>query len=97
VPSLNSTELRRALTGKLSAIEEEKRKDRKYTIFTDDGAFLASTSMSHSWQKNVAIGESMVATIARQLGLRSSELIDLVACTISRAEYVALIQEGSGS
>jgi len=81
------------LINKLGATEEPKRNHRKYTVTAEDGTFLASTSMSHGWMKKTGIGDPMVSTIARQLGVNSAQLVELVNCSITREQYVELALE----
>ena len=52
---------------------------------------VARTAMSKSWRGTTAISSNLVGEIKKQLHLpRSSDLVDLVSCTLSRDEYLKL-------
>lgn len=90
MPSVNAGDLAGCLLGKLRAIELPGR-DRKFEIFDDQGRLVARTAMSRSWRGNTPISAGMVSNIKNQLHLpRSSDLVGLIACTLTRDDYLKL-------
>lgn len=90
MPSINAGPLEECLLGKLRAVEIQGR-DRKFEIYDDQQRVVARTAMSRSWRGTTAISPNLVGEIKKQLHLpRSSDLVDLVSCTLSREEYLTL-------
>lgn len=96
MPSLNVGDLERCLTRKLQA-DEEPGAHRKFKIFGLDGTLIAVTQFSRSWRGSTQISDQMVGAIRSQLNLeRTSQLIDLVSCTLTREQYLAVVIGDSG-
>ncbi|RIK35538.1 MAG: hypothetical protein DCC58_20365 [Chloroflexi bacterium] len=56
-------------------------------MFDETGVRVARTKLSRSFRANTQLGDSLLREIRLQLGLRrTSDLRDLVDCTISRRE-----------
>ena len=89
--SLNPSDIERALVRKLGATVEETRRDRHFEIVSDEGVVLGTTSLSHGWKKNTAIGDKMVGYIARELGLAAPQFVELVRCTIDKQAYLDIV------
>jgi len=90
MPSLNVGRLRRCLTGKLQA-HEKQSKHHHFEIYGHDGALVAVTVLSHSWRQSTALQDRMVSLIKDELNLqRTSELFDLVDCTLTRDDYLRI-------
>jgi hypothetical protein len=90
MPSINAGALEDCLTRKLQAVEVTGR-DRKFEIYDDEQRLIARTAMSRGWRGTTPISANMVSNIKTQLHLpRSSDLVALVACTVSREDYLSL-------
>jgi hypothetical protein len=90
MPPLSIRSLQRCLTQKLEA-QETQRKHRRFEIYDDNGALVAVTVLSHSWRPSTALHDRMVSLIKEELNLqRTSELFDLVDCTLTRDEYLRI-------
>jgi hypothetical protein len=90
MPSINAGDLESCLLTKLRAIETQGR-DRKFEIQDDAGRVVARTRMSKGWRGTTPIGVNLVSEIKKQLFLpRSTDLIALVSCTLSREEYLKI-------
>ena len=90
MPSINAGDLESCLRTKLRAVETQG-KHRQFEIRDEAGRPVAKTMMSNSWRGTTPIGAALVSQIKRQLFLpRTSDLVDLVSCTMSRDEYLKL-------
>jgi hypothetical protein len=57
----------------------------------DAGRVVARTRLSKGWRGTTPIGVNLVSEIKKQLFLpRSTDLIALVSCTLSREEYLKI-------
>jgi hypothetical protein len=91
MPGLRVGDLLSCLTGKLQATEQRAGDHVRFEIFDDAGVLIARTRVSHSWRASTSISDEMASKIKRQLGLsKSSELIALVDCPLSRERYLDL-------
>ena len=85
---MRTPELRRIFLNKCRA--EQSQKDHNRYIFRVRGRIYARTMVSHGQHE---IGKALVGTIARQIGLSSRELRELVACTFSEDDLYARLEE----
>ncbi len=93
--SLAAGALAGCLTKKLRA-QERKSTHRKFLVFDDEGELVATTGLSHGWRKNTQLSASMISTIRRELGLRTTdELFQLVDCSLSRTDYLAIVGQNT--
>ena len=90
MPRVKVSEIEGCLTGKLEATEKDS-KHRRFKVFDDNGNLVATTSLSHGWRASDEISDQMFSLIRRELRLdRASELSDLIACPLSRADYLKI-------
>lgn len=90
MPSIDSTRVRRALTGKTQAEEDRGRDDPYYLIRDHDGRVVGSTSISHGAKE--PLGAKRIAQMARQLHLDTVEqFARLVECPLSRDEALTIM------
>jgi hypothetical protein len=86
---LESTNVHRALAGKMRTVVSDKPGDRYYIIQDEDGVDVASTSISKGAKHT--LGDARVQAMARQLCLNQSKLlVQLVDCSLSREEALAI-------
>ena len=91
MPSLESDKVDKALRGKMQAIRLPDTGDWYYVIADDHGNEIASTSISKGSKHSISPGR--VSTMARQICLSNAgELVDLVNCTLSRADALKIMQ-----
>lgn len=99
MPSLNTRDLERCLLTKLRAIERRAGDHRVFDLFDLEGELegelVATTRLSRSWRGSTPLGPAMVAAIRREIGLRSDSAAfqRLVACPLTREEYLALASQ----
>lgn len=92
VPTLRVSDLEKCLTQKLKAAEESGN-HRKFKIYDADGSLIATTQLSHSWRGSTQISDHMVGAIRAQMSLdRTSQLLDLISCTLSREQYLVVVR-----
>ena len=87
------SDLIRALKAKLGAEEDVQRRHVFYKLRRGE-LLLRTTSLSHGLRGT--IGQPLLGLIAKQLGLTTRELEELVACTLSAEAYFILIAPASG-
>lgn len=61
-----------------------------YILFIGDRKTSIRTKLSHGRQE---YGDSLLAQMARQLGLSRAELNDLIRCPLSGTQYVKLLEQ----
>ena len=98
MPSLPAGAIERCLTRKLRAVERAGD-HRFFEIYDDDGRVIASTAMSRSWRGSTMLGPRMVAIIQQELRLRghAKEFGELIACPLSRDNYLSLVKSEQDS
>lgn len=79
--------LRRTLKGKLDATENRQSDHIYFFVPVADGLIRAA-KISHSARDQLSF--HVISDTAKRLRLRKSELEDLVACRLSRDEFVRL-------
>ena len=92
MPSVNTGDLAACLLAKLRAVELPGD-HRVFEVYDDNGRLVARTKLSRSWRGTTPIGPPMLTLIARQLGVTSSQLADLVRCTLGREDYLVLANQ----
>lgn len=83
----SSREVRKTLVLKLKAKEDRSRKHLRYKVFDDNGTFVAATHISHGVSD---INDDLLTLMARQLGIRTSELRAIIICELNRLDYLKL-------
>lgn len=90
MPRLESSDVDRALRGKMQA-ERKDRADWYYIVRNDEGTAISSTSISKGSRDTLSDGR--VRDMARQLGLSNSQqLVAFVRCTLSREDALKIIE-----
>jgi hypothetical protein len=84
---LSARKVDRALVHKAGFI----RQDRRHRVYLLEvaGRTVAQTLMSHGARE---IDDSLIALMARQIGLTSQQFKDLVNCPLTRQAYLHLLQ-----
>ncbi len=89
MPALESDKVDKALKSKMKAEFSNDPGDRYYIISDDEGTVVASTSMSKGSKYTIDAG--MVSTMAREMNLKTGEMVNMVTCTLSREGALAAI------
>ncbi len=89
MPSLDSDKVDAALRNKMRAEVDEDRRHYIYTVADDEGYYVATTAMSKGGKQ--ALGANLVSKMARDLGLKTGEMTDMVRCPLSREAALAAI------
>lgn len=88
--SLDSEEVRKALTSKLRCEEQRDGDHVRFVLRDSDGKILSRTKISHGPRHT--IGNTLIHKMARQIQLgTSANFVGLVACTKTREECLAVI------
>lgn len=96
MPSLDSTEVARALRRKLGCYEERTGDHVYYYVRDADGALLSYTKLSHGGR--YTIGPGLVAQMAKQLAFPTiNDFVNLVRCPLEGAQALVLIRQASGT
>lgn len=90
-PPIPKREIRSKLTSKFG-FEKTGRDDHEEFVLTINGKIVAKTYFSHSSRSN-EVGAALIASMAKQLHVRSGEFARMVNCTISRDQYLTMITE----
>jgi hypothetical protein len=94
MPSVTAGEIERCLRGKLAAQEVRGRDHYVFGVLDDEGNLVARTRLSRSFRSTTQLSDGLTAAIRRQLKLlRASEFNDLLACPLSRTEYLRIASE----
>jgi DNA-binding IclR family transcriptional regulator len=83
---MSARALTAALEDKFGFVASQGRHE-KYRL-TVEGTYVAHTQVSHGWGE---ISNTMLAKIARQLGVTSQELRLMVDCSIDREGYLRMV------
>jgi hypothetical protein len=75
-----------ALVNKLGFRRENRK--HKFYLLEIAGNLVRKTMISHGERQ---IGDKLLSTMARELGITRRQLEDIVACTLSRDDYLRLI------
>lgn len=95
MPTCKVGALENCLGHKLRANPDNSR-HRQYRIYDDAGTLVAKTSLSHSWRASTDIRPPMFSTIRKEPNLpENDDLIDLIACPLSRDDYLQKARENS--
>lgn len=91
MPSVKTGDLVSCLTSKLQAVEVPRRDHRRYRVLDDEGIQIAVTQLSRSWRASTTISAAMATSIRKQLRLANTEQLEqLIACPVSRADYIEI-------
>jgi hypothetical protein len=91
--SIDAGDLRRTLQRKVGATEDTQRRHIFYKIRVG-GVLVRTTMLSHGAAGQ--IGQPLLGQIARQLGISSQELVELVSCTMTSDRYFEIIEAAGG-
>ena len=92
MPSLKQRRVEDGLAAK--GFRRDDGDHRWWRLHVDGRATSIRTKTSHG-RSGDALGDALVATIARQLRLRVADLVDLVECPLTHDQYVArLVADG---
>lgn len=80
-------ELRAILTGKLGFTQSEGSKHELFDLYVD-GVYVANTRLSRAKDP---IRSTLFGIIARQVGVSSPQLRQIVACSIDRDGYLEIV------
>ncbi len=83
---LPASKVNKALVNKIG-FERQDRRHRVYLLKVGNRA-VAQTLMSHGAKE---LDNKLFAMMARQIGLKRSELEDIVSCALERDGYLALL------
>lgn len=78
-------DVRQMLVGKLQANESEGKGHMKFNIVQGD-QLVARTVLSRSYTE---ISDKLLGDIGRQLGVKRSQMNQLLECTWSRDDYIS--------
>ena len=70
--------------------QQDNTHHRMHWLYVAGKRTAVRTRISHGQRE---YGESLLGWMARELGLRRTELDDLIDCPISEADYVGLLRE----
>lgn len=87
--AINATDLLRTLRSKVGAEESPQRRHIWFKIRID-GVVVRTTMVSHGGARQ--IGQPLLGKIARQLGVSTRQLEELVQCTLSAEAYFELLR-----
>lgn len=90
--AVQRSELVGCLTTKIHAEQDDSRRHIWFTVRIG-GVVHATTMVSHGSERQ--IGQPLLGRIARQLGITTNQLIDLVSCSLSEHAYYQLLAESS--
>jgi hypothetical protein len=82
-----ATRVQRALTGKLGFAEDRSGPHPVYERW-HDGLLVGVTHMSHG---RGDVGDFVISSMARQLGVRGPDFRGAIQCSISSADFLALL------
>ena len=83
---LPASKVDKALVNKIG-FERQNRRHRVYLLKIGSRT-VAQTLMSHSARD---VDDKILSMLARQMGIRQSELQDIVSCILDREGYLALL------
>lgn len=90
--SLGRAAVEAALTSKLGFV----RADGDHYVYKleIDGQYVARTKFSGSHKQ---LSDDLVAAVARQIGLTSPQLRQMVSCTIDRSGYLQILEQAESN
>lgn len=77
----------KCLNGKFKFSKLDGTKHETYGLIVDD-IRIATVRFSRSWED---IGDNMMAQLGRELGVDRKRLLAMCQCTISRDQYIAIL------
>ena len=89
MPQLSRRDVTAALEKKAKATTDSRH--HEYYTVELDGRILARTRVSHGRGGDISSG--VVSAMARQLALSTSEFTDLVSCSLSGPDFLALLHD----
>jgi hypothetical protein len=87
---LKAGDLQDKLENKFGFARDDSGKHITFKLVVDD-VYLAATHVSHGWRAKDEIGDALVTLIARQLGVTSAQLRQMIACTLDSPGYRSLV------
>ncbi len=91
--AVDTGDLLRTLRVKVGAEENEQRRHLWFKVRVD-GVVVRTTMVSHGGARQ--IGQPLLGKIARQLGLTTRQLEELIQCTLSAEHYFDIVREARG-
>lgn len=87
MPDVPVDRLRSILQDKLGFVNQGGAKHDKYELYVD-GVYVAHTTISRN---NEPIRDRLFGMMARQVGVTSPQLRQIVGCTIDRDGYLSIV------
>lgn len=80
---------------KSKGFQLDERKHRRFVYFSIDGIQTNIWTFTSHGAKTKSVGDSLLAKMAKQCGLKKAQFLDLVDCPLEREDY-ELILSGKG-